>query len=90
MSLPVASFIGGLITMAFVIIGMYFIKFWNRTRDPLFIAFAIAFLLLALNQALLATYLVPKEEQGWTYLLRVAAFLFIVVAIVRKNAGPGR
>jgi len=90
MSAPFASFLGGLITMAFVVIGVYFIKFWNRTRDPLFVAFAIAFLLLALNQALLATYLVPSEERGWTYLLRVAAFLFIAVAIVRKNAGPGR
>lgn len=86
MSAPVAGFLGGLIAMLFIVIGVYFVKFWHRTRDQLFIAFAIAFWLLALNQSLLAMNLVPSEERGWTYLLRVAAFVFIAVAIIRKNS----
>lgn len=86
MSVPVAGFLGGIITVLFIVIGVYFVKFWYRTRDPLFIAFAIAFWLLALNQSLLATNVVPSEERGWTHLLRVAAFVFIAVAIVLKNA----
>jgi K+ transporter len=90
MNIAVAGFVGGLITMTFVVIGVFFAKFWQRTRDPLFIAFAVAFWLLALNQSLLATNVVPSEERGWTYLLRVAAFVFIAIAIVRKNAGRGR
>lgn len=90
MNTAIAGFVGGLITMSFLVIGVFFVKFWQRTRDPLFIAFAIAFWLLALNQSLLATNVVPSEERGWTYLLRVAAFVFIAIAIVRKNAGRGR
>jgi hypothetical protein len=86
MSPSVAAFLGGLTAMLFIVIGVYFVKFWHRTRDPLFIAFAIAFWLLALNQSLLAMNVVPSEERGWTYLLRVAAFLFIAIAIVRKNS----
>ena len=86
MSPPLAGFLGGVIAMLFVVIGVYFVKFWSRTRDPLFIAFAVAFWLLALNQSLLATNVVPSEERGWTYLLRVAAFVFIAIAIARKNA----
>ncbi|HTV30321.1 MAG TPA: DUF5985 family protein [Xanthobacteraceae bacterium] len=90
MNIAVAGFVGGLVTMTFLVIGVFFVKFWQRTRDPLFIAFAIAFWLLALNQSLLATNVVPSEERGWTYLLRVAAFVFIAIAIVRKNAGRRR
>jgi uncharacterized membrane protein YbhN (UPF0104 family) len=86
------GFVSGLITMSFIVIGVYFVKFWTRTRDSLFVAFAIAFWLLAANQALLSFDTVPREERSWIYLLRVAAFVFIAIAIVRKNAGtrPGR
>ena len=87
MSTAVSGFLGGMVTMTFMVVGVYFIKFWHRTRDTLFIAFAIAFWLLAANQALLAMNMVPSEERSWTYLLRLAAFVFIAVAIVRKNAG---
>lgn len=90
MNLALTGFLGGLITMSFVVIGLFFVKFWVRTRDFLFIAFAVAFWLLALNQGLIATSIVPSEERGWTYLLRVAAFVFIATAVVRKNAGRAR
>ena len=33
--------------------------------------------------------LVPREEQSWVYLLRVAAFGIIAIAIARKNLGRG-
>ena len=88
MNIGVSAYLGGLVTMCFVVIGIHFVKFWSRTRDALFIAFAIAFWLLAANQGLVAIGVVPREEQSWIYLLRVAAFVFIAVAIVRKNAGP--
>ena len=70
---------------------MFFVRFWRRSRDSLFLAFAAAFWLLALNQLLVS--LVDDEaeaRQGWLYLLRVAAFLLIAIAIVRKNvSGAG-
>jgi len=84
-SIP-SAFLGGLIAMAFSVIGLFFIKFWTRTRDSLFIAFAVAFWLLAISQTLVALGVVPRGEQSWIYLLRVAAFVLIAIAIVRKNA----
>jgi hypothetical protein len=30
---------------------------------------------------------VPREEQRWIFLLRPAAFVLIIVAILRKNMG---
>lgn len=85
MSLGVSGFIAGLVTMCFGVIGLCFLRFWRLSRDPLFVAFAIAFWLLASGQALTGLSLVPREEQSWVYLLRVAAFLVIAIAIARKN-----
>ena len=74
---------------ACAIVGLFFVKFWSQTRDSLFIAFAGAFWLLALSQALVALSVVPREERSWIYLLRVAAFVVIALAIVQKNTGRG-
>jgi hypothetical protein len=79
------EFLAGLIAMGELIAGLFFLRFWTRTRDWLFLAFAVAFWLLALNQALLAITNVVLEERSWIYLLRVAAFLLIIVAVIRKN-----
>ncbi|HEV7436144.1 MAG TPA: DUF5985 family protein [Pseudorhizobium sp.] len=79
------AFISGLITMGFLVSGLFFVRFWVRTRDGLFAAFAAAFWLLAANQALLALSNLPVEERSWMYLLRLAAFAIIIVAIALKN-----
>jgi hypothetical protein len=80
------NFVAGVITMGYVVAGLFFAKFWRRSRDPLFAIFAVAFWLLALNQAIVVVLNVPREEQSWAYLLRLAAFILIIVAIVYKNA----
>jgi hypothetical protein len=85
--MPSADFFSGLIAMGFAVCAVFFLRFWRRTRDSLFLVFSIAFLLLALNQALTTLLGLPLEERSWLYLLRLAAFLIIIVAIVRKNIG---
>jgi hypothetical protein len=82
-----SGFLAGMITMGFLVAGLFFIRFWWRTRDSLFIAFGCAFVLLALNQAVVALALLPREEQPYVYLLRLVAFGLLIVAIVRKNMG---
>ena len=79
-------FLSGAIAAGFLVAGLFFLRFWRKTRDGLFAAFAVAFWLLGLNQALLAFSSVPAEERTWLYLLRLAAFVLILVAIWRKNA----
>ncbi len=78
-------FLSGMITMGFLVAALFFARFWARRRDLLFLAFCAAFLLLALNQALLTLSGVPSEERSWIYLLRLAAFIFIALAVVLKN-----
>lgn len=79
------AFVSGLITMGFLIAGLFFLRFWRRTGDVLFAAFAAAFWLLAANQTLLVLADIPAEEKTWFYLLRLAAFALIIAAITFKN-----
>jgi hypothetical protein len=78
-------FLSGALTMGFLVAGLFFLRFWKRTRDGLFVAFALAFWLLGLTQALLALSNIPVEERSWLYLLRLAAFALILVSIWWKN-----
>jgi hypothetical protein len=84
--LPViAAFVSGVITLGFAVCAGFFLRFWGRTKDALFLAFAIAFLLLALSQALTTILGLPQEERSWLFLLRLAAFSIIIAAVLRKN-----
>lgn len=80
-------FLSGAVATGFVVASLFFMRFWKRTRDGLFIAFAMAFALLGLTQALLALADIPVEERSWLYLLRLAAFSLILVSIFLKNRG---
>jgi len=60
-------------------------RFWTRGRDLLFAAFCAAFLLPALNQALVTLSGVPSEERSWLFLLRLAAFVFLALAVTWKT-----
>jgi hypothetical protein len=79
-------FLAGMVTAGYVGGGLFFARSWSRSRDFLFLAFAGAFWLLALNELLVALLQEPEEKQSWFHLLRVAAFVLIAAAIVRKNA----
>jgi peptidoglycan/LPS O-acetylase OafA/YrhL len=84
------EFMSGAIAMGFIVAAGFFMRFWRRTGDRLFLAFAIAFLLLALNQALAQWIGAADERVGYTYLLRVLAFVLILGAIVDKNLARNR
>jgi hypothetical protein len=80
------NFLFGMITAGYLIAGLFFAKFWARSRDHLFAAFAAAFWLLAVSQGLLGVSELAREERGWIFLLRLAAFTLLAVGIVYKNA----
>lgn len=85
------DFLSGAVAFGYLVCGLFFARFWKRTRDNLFMAFAIAFALLGLSQSILALANIPTEERGSIYLLRLLAFAVIMLAIVHKNrAGKAR
>lgn len=81
------EFLSGAVTLGFIVAAVFFLRFWRRTRDRLFFAFAVAFALLALNQALAQWLGAADERVMYTYLLRVLGFVIILGAIIDKNTG---
>jgi hypothetical protein len=79
------DFLSGAVALGFVVCALFFMRFWRRTRDQLFLAFALAFVLLGAGQAILALANIPTEERGSLFLFRLAAFALILFAILRKN-----
>ena len=79
------DFLSGAVALGFAACALFFLRFWKRTREELFLAFSVAFLLLGAGQTILALANIPTEERGSIYLLRLFAFLLILIAIYRKN-----
>ena len=79
------NFLAGAVSLGFLVCGLLFLRFWRRTREELFLAFSLAFVLLGIGNAVLALANIPTEEKGSLYLVRLAAFLIILAAIYRKN-----
>lgn len=66
-------------------VAVCFARFWRQTTDRLFGFFALAFALFGTNTLLLAAINPTHESRHLVYLLRLAAFLVIIVAVIDKN-----
>lgn len=86
----VEGFLVGVIATSSVMAGVFFLKFWKRTRDFLFLAFAIAFIIEGLDRACVLMVERPNEGKPWMYLVNLFASGLILVAILKKNYGTGR
>ena len=78
--------LSGAIIMAYLVCGLFFLRFWRRTHDRLFVIFAVAFWVLAVNRTLAVTGAEEHELRSLTYYtVRLVAFLLILVAVIDKN-----
>ncbi len=66
-------------------VAVCFARFWRQTTDRLFGLFALAFTLLGANLLLLAAINPSHESRHLVYLLRLAAFAVIIIAVIDKN-----
>lgn len=81
----IVLFVAGAMCAGHVVAGLFFLRFWTRTRDRLFAAFALAFCLMAANQAVAGFSRYEHAESSAAYLLRLAAFVVIIIAVLSKN-----
>lgn len=84
----IEGFLLGVIATSSVTAGMFFLKFWRRTHDSLFLAFAVAFLIEGLNRTASLFVAKPNEGSPAIYVVRLFAFLLILAAILKKNYTP--
>lgn len=75
----------GAIGMASLIAALLFARFWRQTRDRFFLFFAASFALEGLNRFLMGIHRDASDDDPLYYLIRLAAFGLILIAIAEKN-----
>ena len=75
----------GAIAMASLIAGLFFLRFWRRTGDRLFLFFATSFLIEGINRLALGWVDNPNEDGPFFYFVRFLSFLLILIGIAHKN-----
>ena len=85
-------FTWGILAMASLMTALFFLRYWRSTRERLFIFFALAFAGLAANWTGLAVIDRPTGEaqQTYAYVVRLVAFLILIIGIIDKNRRSGR
>lgn len=79
------SFLSGAAMMGAFVSGLFFLRFWRKTQDRLFLIFALSFLLMGLERMALALRDNDGENNVMLYLMRLASFLMILYGIWDKN-----
>lgn len=81
----IEGFLLGVIATTSIAAGVIFLKFWRKTQDPFFLAFAASFIIEGVNRSAILFTQRPNEGSPWTYLVRLLSLLLILGAILRKN-----
>lgn len=80
----VNAFLNGMIAMGLATAGLFFLRFWRRTGERLFVWFATAFWLLGVIRIAMLFFEGLREENDF-YWLRLIAYGIILFAIIDKN-----
>lgn len=75
---------GAISALAFVA-GLFFLRFAVAQRDRFFAWFTAAFWLLGLSWGIHLVLGGPREESPAIYVVRAAAYVMIIVAIIDRN-----
>lgn len=86
----VNQFFLGAIAMGCWIAGLFFLRFWRKTHDRLFLTFAGAFWLLGVTRVMTALSGHTDERYRYIYVVRLLAYILILAAIIDKNRSTRR
>jgi hypothetical protein len=90
MSAQLQTYLFGVLSTLSFVCGLFFLRYWRSSSDRFFAFFAIAFWSLGANWALLVGRDPSDEYTPYFYLLRLLAFVLILLAIVDKNRRTSR
>lgn len=66
-------------------VGLFFCRFWQKTRERLFALLALVFLLLSIERCVLAFVPAGHESRHFIFIVRLLAFALLIIGIVDKN-----
>jgi hypothetical protein len=75
----------GILAAGYFMAAMFFVRFWRRSGDRLFLLFALAFTLMSAQRIASIVTTQWTDSAAWTYLLRLVGYLLILAAIIDKN-----
>ena len=86
------EFVSGIYMATFAASGVFFLKFWRASKDRFFLFFCLACWLLSAERVALLLVdggysgIEPRSESHtYVYLIRMAAFILILLAVIEKN-----
>ena len=79
------AWVGGMLAAGYLIISLFFLRFWREGRDRLFAYFAAAFFILSVQRTLLSFIGERESVSLFLYGTRAVAFVIILYAIIDKN-----
>jgi hypothetical protein len=80
----VDTFLLGAFSMGCTLAALAFFSFWRRTRDRLFLWFALSFLIEAVNRFAFVLSGQP-DDAAYYYSARLLSYVLLLYAIVEKN-----
>jgi peptidoglycan/LPS O-acetylase OafA/YrhL len=78
-------FAEGMLAAGYLVAALFFLRFWRESGDRLFAFFAASFALLTVQRVMLALVHGTSDHTSWIYLIRLVAYVLILVAIYDKN-----
>ena len=78
-------FLLGFIAACSIAVGLFFLRFYRSTRDPLFLAFLVFFVVQGCTNAATLELSQPNLGTPMIFLVRLLSVLVVLVAILWKN-----
>ena len=78
--------ISGAVAMASAVVALFFLKYWQQTRDRFFLTFALAFAIDSTGRFILAMIGAAEDLEPYGYLTRLLTFGLIIAAVIDKNS----
>lgn len=82
------QFLLGAIAMGCFAIGLFFLRYWYSSRDRFFLYLVLSFWIESANRCHMALTQSWDEDTPVHYLVRLASFGLILIAIWDKNRKP--
>ena len=79
------NFLLGYIAACSLVAALFFLRFWRDTRDPLFLAFTLFFLIQGFISGYLLRIHHPNLGRSWVFAMRLLSVLIVLASILKKN-----